>query len=598
MKNNSSLAVATPDITRDSHSQFALNGGAVKSWLSYLPLTNLGESTRLLFQALSELSHTACKPKDRYEILEIIRPQVHHIIKGLSQHYLNKPVILAEKTQKIVLLANTLNTQLATGYCQAFKGLEGENRLLRSKEAMATCLHRALIEHCRILLRTYQLYGSSHAGFWLTAHEIYKCVQTQKLGKTKVIDNLYGDASVRQAYVRLLMLGCSKTHQLPQRHIEEVFNELNQWSSLIDLRSDRLESCVFLFNPAEDASPVYRELIQRAPSLGWLGIDTRTLLAQSGGLSSSSSPRKSNAPKPSKTVLDHLSIAWSSATSRAAERIPCNDPILITVGMNTTHFYVANQTDFSSFQFENDHNDDSELFRERRNNQDDVWSKNGGVDARSRDKSAPAMSPIPYRNTESQIETINYSLPQNAPAANAPENKYEYLRSRMLDTSGSGCRIEWPEDTQLRIRTGELVGLKTDDYEGWRVGVVRWLRSDSTHQIGIEALASTATPYSARLVQSGLAVNEYQRAMLLPGSQIAEGPLLLLSGVVGISEGHTVELLRPGHAMRIKLGKIVEQSNAFKLFSFQDIARSSIKIDVPDADAVNKNDFNQLWDIL
>jgi hypothetical protein len=50
--------------------------------------------------------------------------------------------------------------------------------------------------------------------------------------------------------------------------------------------------------------------------------------------------------------------------------------------------------------------------------------------------------------------------------------------------------------------------------------------------------------------------------------------------------------------MRIKLGKIVEQSNAFKLFRFEDIARNTIKIDVADADEVNKNDFNQLWDIL
>ena len=132
MKNSSSLAVATPEIRRETHSQFALNANAVNSWLSSLPLANLGEATRLLFQALSELSHTACKPKDRYEILEKIRPQVHYIVKGLSQHYLNKPVVLPEKTQKIVLLANTLNTQLATGYCQAFKGLEGENRLLRS----------------------------------------------------------------------------------------------------------------------------------------------------------------------------------------------------------------------------------------------------------------------------------------------------------------------------------------------------------------------------------------------------------------------------------------------------------------------------------
>jgi hypothetical protein len=86
--------------------------------------------------------------------------------------------------------------------------------------------------------------------------------------------------------------------------------------------------------------------------------------------------------------------------------------------------------------------------------------------------------------------------------------------------------------------------------------------------------------------------------MLLPGGQIAQGSLLLLAGFVGISEGHTVALLRPGHSMRIKLGTIVEQSNAFKLFRFTTITPNPIEIDVSDENELNKNDFNQLWDIL
>ncbi|MFT7406111.1 hypothetical protein [Zhongshania sp.] len=594
MKNNSSLAISTPEITRDSHSQFALTANAVNSWLGSLPLANLGESTRLLFQALSELSHTACKPKDRYEILEIIRPQAHNIIKGLSPHYLNKPVVLPEKTQKIVLLANTLNTQLATGYCQVFQGLEGKKGLLRSKDAMATCLHRALTEHSRILMRTYQLYRSTHPGFWLNAHKIYRCAQTLKIRKPKVTDNVYGDGTLQQAYLRLLMLSCSKTHQLPQRHIEDVFSELNNWSAFVGLRTDKLESCVFLFNPIEDAAPAYRELIERAPSLGWLGIDTKPLFSQPGGLAAIVSSRRSaSAVTQSKTILDHLSISWRSAISRAAERIPCNEPVLLAVGINTTHFHLANQQDFSLFQFESDK---SAQFQEQSNGKDDVWSQAGNKDTRIR--GGGATEQINYRSSKDSVETISYSLPQNNPTPVTPSSKYEYLRSRILDNSSSGCRIEWPEDTKLRVRTGELVGLKTDDYDNWRVGIVRWLRSDDSHQIGIEALSSAATPYSARLVQSGLSVNEYQRAMLLFGGQIAQGPMLLLAGVVGISEGHTVELFRPGHSMRIKLGKIVEQSNAFKLFHFTDTASNPIEIAVPEEDEPNKNDFNQLWDIL
>jgi hypothetical protein len=86
--------------------------------------------------------------------------------------------------------------------------------------------------------------------------------------------------------------------------------------------------------------------------------------------------------------------------------------------------------------------------------------------------------------------------------------------------------------------------------------------------------------------------------MLLPGGQLAKGPLLLLSSVTGFAEGQTVELLRPGHAMRVKLDKKIDNSNAFKLFTFQDISRATVKVDAPNAEQGNKGDFNQLWDIL
>jgi len=599
MKSSSSLALVLPKFNRDSHSQFALNAGAVNSWLSSLPLANLGESTRQLFQALSELSHVACKAKDRLEILEKIRPQVHYVTKGLSQHYLNKPIILPEKTEKIVLLADTLNTQLATAYCQAFQGFEAESRLLKPKEAMGICLHRALTEYSCILLRSHQLYRASQNGFWQTLHTIYQCALSMKLSKIKVSDVTHGDGVVVQAYLRSLMLACSRTHQLPQRHIEEIFKELSYWTAFIELRADRLESCVLLLNPKEDGQPIYRELIQRAPAPGWLGIDTKAILSQGGAMSDSAPARKASAPTTlPKTIIDHLAIAWSSATSRAAERVPCNEPVLITLGMNATHFFVANQVDFEQFKIDRNQAESrpDPYFKDKGKAKDD-WGS-AGLDTRDVDSNTTEHLDIEYDQMPSHVENISYSLPSNNHNSPTPDTQHQYLRTRLLDTSSAGYRLEWPESAQARIRTGELLGIKVNDHEGWQIAVVRWLRSDDIHQIGIETIASAATPYSVRLIHSGLPVQDFQRAMLLPGGQLAKGPLLLLSSVTGFAEGQTVELLRPGHAMRVKLDKKIENSNAFKLFTFQDISRAAFKAEAPDAEPGNKGDFNQLWDIL
>jgi hypothetical protein len=598
MTSSSNLNVAAPKPTSDTHSQFALNATAVANWLSHLPLANLGESTRQLFQALSELSHVACKTKDRFEILEKIRPKVHYVTESLSQHYLNKPIILLEKTEKIVLLAETLNTHLANGYCQTYQGFEAENRLMRPKEAMATSLHRALTEHSCILLRNYQLYRNTNPNFWKLLHSIYHCAQLSKLTKYKIEDKVHGDGTVLQAYLRPLMLACSRPHQLPQSQIIDVYEALNQWTAAIELRSDRLESCVFLLNPTDDAQPIYRELVKRAPGPEWLGIDTKYIL-NTGTLSKNNLHKRTSSSKQlPKYIIDQLSIAWSSSTSRTSDRVPCNEPALIALGMNTAHFYIANQLDFEYFQIQRDEAERSPDPFISDKKADDPWSANTGPDTRDLNSHSKEHLDIEFGEAAQTVETINYVLPSDRRVQAASDNKHQYLRSRILDTSSNGFRIELPEAIKIRIRTGELIGIKANDFDGWRLAVVRWLRSDDHYQMGVETLATTATPYSMRIVHSSLAVQEYQRAMLLPGGQLAPSPLLLMSDISGFSSEQTVELIRPGHTMRVKLGKSIACSNAFKLFTFSDVTRNNISPDPRDPNQEHKGEFNQLWDIL
>ncbi len=598
MNSTPSLLVPLPEINRHQHSLFALNASAVGKWLETLPLANLGETTRRLYQALSELSHVRCKGRERFDILEKIRPHVHYITKGLSQHYLNKPIVLPEKSEKIVQLADTLNTHLALGYCQAFVNLEQESRLLKPKDALATCLHRALTEYSCILLRSYQLYRSPPRRFWQNLHHIYHSAQVQKLTRLRVSDRDQGSCTVQQAYLRPLVFACSRCYQMPQRYIEQIFLGLRYWTAEMELRHKGLESCVFLLDPDHDTPPTYRELASKAPGPGWLGIDTKPL--QGGGsnlLNLIPDKKLSSEFKVPETLLAQLSMAWSAATARAAERVPCNEAALITVGMNPTHFYAANQVDFEQFQIEGDeaaarpdpYNDSKPA--------GDVWAQGSSRDSRDYDRD----SQWGQHTNGKEVENIDYSLPQDASSTGKADTQYQYLRARLLDSSSSGYRIEWPDTIASRIRTGEVIGVKTSDYESWRIAVVRWLRSDDSHQMGVAVVASAATAYSARIVQSGLAVDEFQRALLLPGGDKNKGPLIMLTSITGFAQGQTVELVRPGHVMRIKLEEIVESSNSYKLFSYRDLHRQQhtpVEKVIAQRDDSGDSDFNKLWDIL
>ncbi|WP_372861782.1 hypothetical protein [Spongiibacter sp.] len=604
MNSTPSLLVPLPEINRHQHSLFPLSAAAVGKWLETLPLANLGETTRSLYQALNELSHVRCKGRDRLDILEKIRPHVHYITKGLSQHYLNKPIVLPEKAEKIVQLTDTLNTLLALGYCQAFVNLEVESRLLKPKDALATCLHRALTEYSCMLLRSYQLYRTPPRRFWRNLHHIYHSVQTQKLSRLRVSDRQQGSCTLQQAYLRPLILACSRCYQLPQRYIDQVFLGLRYWTEEMELRHKGLESCVFLLDPDQDAPPLYRELASKAPAPGWLGIDTKALQGGSASLLNLIPDSKlSTEFRVPEAILGQLSMAWSAATARAAERVPCNEAALITVGMNPTHYYAANQAEFEQFQIEGDDAASRPDPYSAADNKpkSDVWAQGKSRDGRDYDRKSERDTQWgTHRGENNDVENIDYSLPADQNGTSKVDTQYQYLRARLMDSSSAGYRIEWPDTVASRIRTGEVIGVKTSDYESWRIAVVRWMRSDDSHQMGVEVIASAATAYSARLVQSGLAVDEFQRALLLPGGDKDSGPLVMLASVASLTPGQTVELVRPGHVMRIKLDEIRDSSNSYKLFSYQDLRRQQ-KIPTEQVIAERDegdSDFNKLWDIL
>ena len=599
MSHNSSLLVPLPEITRHKHSLFELNGDAAAKWLEALPMANLGETTKQLYQALTELSHVRCKPKDRFEILEKMRPRVHTITKGLAQHYLNKPIVLPEKAEKVVLLADTLNSQLALGYCQSFVGLESESRLIRPKEAMATCLHRALSEYSQVLLRTYQLYRTPPHHFWLHNHHLYRSGQLQKLTNQKVSDKILGSSTVQQAYLRTLLLASSRCHQLPQPHIEQVYIGLRYWSNLAEIRDYRLESCTFLLDPDRDAAPTYRQLTQQAPSPDWLGIDTTGLTegaVVNTNLPSGKIKLELNLPT---STLKQLSNAWHAPATRSSQRVERDDTALITLGLNATHYYCANLADFDQFQIDSS---DAALqpdpFSERHSR--DVWSQVVSDDTRDTDHSGMVNFGLSAAEQDEPVEAIDYSLTQ-APGDNSrrlTERQYNYLRARILDSSSGGFRIEWPLEEGVRIRTGEVIGIKTEDFDDWRIAVVRWIRSDDQHQMGVEILATAAIPYSARLMQSGLPASDYQRAIVLPSDGNDDSPRVLLANIASFAEGQTIELVRPGHVLRARLLHSIEGSGSYKLFGYKDAVKNAPPKAVVGEPEKNEDEFNNLWEIL
>ena len=88
----------------------------LREWVDGLPMMNVGETSRQVFQTLQELTRLQVDAPERLELLEILRPTVHAVCNALAKHYLNQSVMLPERATKVATLAQAMQSHLATGY--------------------------------------------------------------------------------------------------------------------------------------------------------------------------------------------------------------------------------------------------------------------------------------------------------------------------------------------------------------------------------------------------------------------------------------------------------------------------------------------------
>ena len=72
------LRVPTPDCQGLSFCE--PNTRDLKIWLAGLPKANLGETARLLYQAMRELNQLRTPTQNRLQLLELMRPEIHFIV--------------------------------------------------------------------------------------------------------------------------------------------------------------------------------------------------------------------------------------------------------------------------------------------------------------------------------------------------------------------------------------------------------------------------------------------------------------------------------------------------------------------------------------
>ncbi|MFV1872689.1 MAG: GTPase [Oleiphilus sp.] len=599
------LDLSIPEQTLVSLSFADANPTGFKVWVDNLPLANVGEISRQLYQAIIEFNQLSIAPHIRLQLLEIMRSPIEYACKELSKHFLNLAVVLPAKQQKIANLAQTIQLHLATGYKIVL--MEGSETLSneKQKKVFTQAAHRLFSEYGQIILRSCQLYTATPKNIWLEMHRTFSFAESLNLLDYTIEDNqnkYQSETSLEQAYKRNLLLASARPNQLRQNDIQIAFDLFELWSDYVTISEDNADSAVFIVNMHQDNTPRYKTLIS-SNSAHHYGFDTTDLVeriheylnaiyAQSqhdainkNTLSDEILPVPKNV---NEILLNHLNQAFGVLTKRSFKRIANEGALNLCIGLSASHYFSSGKVAFHTQMLQNNSGSaesDDNIFLTQALRRQDAWSD--GYDTGGRVGTPHSDAPISF----------------NHPGADDSNDAYPQYEVPLVNTSPGGYCLEWDGEIPSNIQAGEILSIRESIKQPWRIAVIRWIRhiKQAGTQVGIELLAPSAKPCGVQLLQKTGDPSEYMRGLLLPEISAIGQSATLITPRVPFRSGQKVSIKFSNTEGKCQLEKKVSATGSFSQFELSEQANfkaAEQKVTHNTRSHDTDDDFDSLWPTL
>lgn len=565
---------------------------AFEAWLAQLPAANLGETARLLHTAIAELNRLSLPAEARLALLEKLRPVLHDILRGLSRHYLNQPLVLPPKARNVAQLAQVLQSGLALGYGLVAEEAKPAPRGGASVTGLAC--HRAIQEYTQVLLRSLCLYQSAPTGTWKSLHALYGLASERQQDRDSVLDPLNSSPkplSIRQAYLRALLLACCQPHQLRQHDLRDIHQALGDWVGHADVRPLQGNDQVRVVFMDSDKPPIHRALspfasdrllaLQAAPLVQFLrdkaGDETLEALTANGV----------DIPD---NLLAHLAQAWGGRLpERQAVRKTVQLPVQVCFGLSAVHHHLSDGQSL-----------DDLMGTPPAGGLVDDSAKNPFLRQQSGFQSGSDLWDSPFKMSHGDDEPGRLNLIDQQVSSRSREERSTDLQGRFpvvslvaVDTSPDGYGFRWQGELPLALKAGEVLGLRESDQDPWQVAVIRWVKPDAQGaEFGAEVLGHHAQPWGGRAIRKTGGGSDFLRVLLLPASD--DTPESLLTPRVGFLSRQKVALLQQGELRHVRLSRRLDATAAWCRFAFDGMEGLNATPSAPQAGI----GFDTLWKTL
>ena len=321
----------------------------ILNWRNALEMADLSVTTKKLYQVMREGSRAPIGPKDRLEILELLRPTVQFICQSLSKHYMNQSHALKQEQFMIANLSQALQLEMAYGYKTIFEQTAAIDASADLKASLLPiAIQRVFYYFSQILLRSYKIYSKPPSNLWRELHLIYKYVRDKLPNREDLIDE----------YKSILLFSGSYPAKMRQNEQEALYRGTEIWASLATL-GNKLPNTTgmgYLIVDTESDQPPHhpsRGQVAFSDSCEVLYVHAianrlKNLLTvvEPNELQSRMSHYNQAEYAIPTTVLKSLVQAWGTPSPRIQDRVPQDQSAQICIGLRATHFHVNHAQPF------------------------------------------------------------------------------------------------------------------------------------------------------------------------------------------------------------------------------------------------------------
>ena len=279
------IGLRIPDQLPPKGKPFFLNDKDLDAWVSHLPIANVGETSRLIFQTLRDFNRTVMPSRRRLQSVEHFRAPLSYISTNLSKHYLGSGFPLSDKAYRIAVLNRELHSGMATAYKAAIVDLLVENQGKPDRKLLVQAIHRAMSYLSRAILLSVLVYDPYPKRIWRELHVLHRLAARYGVESITVEDSSEArekSSTVDEAYRRCLLFSLASPYKMRQKENILVYDTLLEWSHLATFHAyeSAPEDTTIIIRQDTDLAPSHETVVADADTKYLLKLDASPLIVQ------------------------------------------------------------------------------------------------------------------------------------------------------------------------------------------------------------------------------------------------------------------------------------------------------------------------------